>query len=119
MTNQEKELLIAEYSALRDEILKRIELRFQIASLALIALATLIGVGFQNHDAAIILLYPILALFLLSAHISNSFEVQKIEDYIRDHIELKAGIDNIGWQHYRIRPDINKYKDLTYCHLNQ
>ena len=114
MTNQEKDLLIAEYCALREEVLKRIELRFQMTSLALVALATLIGVGFQNHDASIILLYPILAVFLLSVHISNSFEIQKMTDYIRDHVELKAGIDNIGWQHYRIRPDIDTHKGLAY-----
>lgn len=114
MADKERELLLAEYCALREELLKRIETKYQFASFALIALGTLVGIGFQVHDASLIMIYPILALFLLTAHISNSFEMDKITDYIKDEVESKVGTDNIGWEHYKCRPDIDRYDGVVY-----
>ena len=45
--------LISEYSALREEIVKRIEIQHQLLSLALIATGTILTIGFQTSNATL------------------------------------------------------------------
>jgi len=58
--------LVAEYQALRDEIIKRLEIQQQLHLFALVAFGTFLTIGFQSKTVTIPLLYPILALFLAS-----------------------------------------------------
>jgi hypothetical protein len=59
--------LITEYSALRSELVKRMELQHQLISLALIAAGTFLSVGLEADSTIMILIYPFLAMFLASA----------------------------------------------------
>jgi hypothetical protein len=65
ITNESLSLIIAEYNAMREEILKLVENQHQILSLSLIAPGTILAIGFQTRNASIMYLYPILALFLI------------------------------------------------------
>lgn len=94
-----RSFLIAEYSALRAELLKRIELQHQMISLSLIAAGTFLSVGIQFDSAIIILIYPILAMFLASAWSQNDFWIRNIAFYIHFHIEEVLADDNQGWEH--------------------
>lgn len=94
--------LLAEYNALREEILKRIELQYQVLSLTVVVLGTVLGFGLQAHSASIVLLYPILATFLAATWSHNGLDIKEIGTYIREQIESKVTKDNIGWEH-RIR----------------
>lgn len=63
---------LTEYKALRDEIVKRIEFRYQIINLILIVAGTFLTVGVQaSIPASVLLVYPILALFLISGWAHN------------------------------------------------
>jgi hypothetical protein len=93
-------LVIAEYNALREEILKIEDAQHQIISLAFIAPGTILAIGFQTRNASIMLVYPILALFLSAVWLSNSHGMSKIGAYIKSRIESKVGVDNIGWEHF-------------------
>jgi uncharacterized membrane protein YfcA len=95
-------LLLAQYNALREEILKRVELRYQIVSLTLIVFGTTLSFGLQAHSSSTVLLYPIIALFLAASWIHNGFGIKEIGNYIRDQIESTVGEDIIGWEH-RVR----------------
>ena len=57
-------LVAAEYKALRDEILKRVEFRYQLLNITLISAGTLLGAGLNANSAPVLLVYPILAAFL-------------------------------------------------------
>ncbi|HAX71054.1 MAG TPA: hypothetical protein PK152_06150 [Anaerolineales bacterium] len=91
--------LITEYSALRSELVKRMELQHQLISLALIAAGTFLSVGLEADSTIMILIYPFLAMFLASAWAQNDFWMRNIAFYIHYHIEDKLTGNNLGWEH--------------------
>ncbi len=113
MSITEKDFLLNEYTALKNETSQRIAMRYQIISFALITAGTLFGVGFQAKDASIILFYPILAVGIFALYITNSYDTQVINWYIEDCIEERvqkdagnpASDDVIGYQHFRSTPE--------------
>lgn len=92
-------LVAAEYSALREELLKRIELNHQVISIAVFALGTLLAAGVQIQNAEVVLVYPLLAMLLSGVWAYNERRSQRIQAYIRDRIEARVGQGNMGWEH--------------------
>ena len=91
---------LAEYSALREEVLKRIELQNQILNLTLIIAGTAASVGYQFNSGPIILLfYPLIALVLSASWEQNNLRVRQIGVYIREKIESRTS--SRGWEQYR------------------
>jgi hypothetical protein len=91
---------IAEYSALREEILKRKEIQHQIISLTLIVAGTFLTIGVQaNVSASALLVYPILAMFLAAGWAQNDVRINQIAFYIRERLEKQLG--STGWENYR------------------
>lgn len=74
-----------EYNSLRSEILKRIELRQQIISIALTLAGVFLGVGLSTD--AVSLIYPPLAAFLAVAWAQNDFRIRDLAAYIRENLE--------------------------------
>jgi hypothetical protein len=108
---QTVDIVLAEYNTLRAELLQRVATRYQIMGLAFSAFSAILAVqAFGAGNAAglyLVLLYPILAFFLLNVYISNSRRMQTIEKYIKTNIEacikeeLKSPFkENFGWQTY-------------------
>jgi hypothetical protein len=95
--------LLAEYAALRAELLKRIELQHQVISLTLIVFGTMLSFGFQTHSSLIVLLYPVLAFFLTASWAHNGRAIVDLATYIRSQVEAAVGGNNLGWEH-RARP---------------
>jgi hypothetical protein len=93
--------VVAEYNALRAEILKRVETRYTLLSITLTALAALLTFGAQTNRAILILLYPILALCLAISWSSNDYQIGKISDYIIEFIECTVGAENLNWEYHR------------------
>ena len=100
MKNWNTTLVTAEYNTLREEILKRVETRYQLLSLSVTALAALLAFGSETKNATLILLYPVLALCLAISWLSNSHDIWNLSDYIMD-IEDKVGPENLHWEGYR------------------
>ena len=105
------DIVLAEYNTLRTELLQRVATRYQIMGLAFSAFAAILAVqAFGAGSQAglyLVLLYPILAFFLLNVYISNSSHMRTIEEYIRINIEacIREELnppfkDNFGWQTY-------------------
>ncbi len=99
-------VILAEYTSLKAEILKRIEIRHQLTSLALIAPGTIIAVGFQAHNAFLIFSYPLLACLLAAVWYANTSAYHSVSSYIRREVEPKLGRTNLRWQyvHYNTPP---------------
>lgn len=106
------DIVLAEYNTLRTELLQRLATRYQIMGLAFSAFAAILAVqAFGAGNAAglyLVLLYPLLAFFLLNVYISNSSHMRTIEVYIKINIEasVRKGLnppfkEKFGWQtHY-------------------
>ena len=92
------DFLLAEYSQLRSEILKRSEIQHQLISIALVALGALISVGLKDSPSAL-LAYPMLAVFLSAAWSYNDIQIAQVGIYIRHRIEERLAGDGLGWEH--------------------
>lgn len=92
------DFLLAEYSQLRSEILKRSEFQHQLISIALVAFGALISVGLRDSPSAL-LAYPMLAMFLSASWSYNDIQIAQIGIYIRHRIEKKLIDDGLGWEH--------------------
>jgi hypothetical protein len=88
--------LLAEYEALRAEILKRTEIQHQLISLALIATGTFLATG----SATARLAYPILAVFLAAAWAQSDIRIEQLGAYIEKRVEERLLGDNLGWEHF-------------------
>ena len=97
------ELVSEEYKALRDEIVKRIEIDHRILSLSLIALGAVLTAGLETQRAIPILIYPVLELALVFVWVSNSVRINNIRQYIKNEIEDYVGEYAINWEHYNTR----------------
>lgn len=111
VVEQTVDIVLAEYNTLRTELLQRLATRYQIMGLAFSAFAAILAVqAFGAGSEAglyLVLLYPILAFFLLNVYIANSRPMRLMEDYIKKRIEasiieeLNSPFkENFGWQTY-------------------
>lgn len=74
-----------EYNALRNEILKRIELRQQLIAISLTLAGAFLSVGLSTD--LVVLIYPPLATFLALGWAQNDFRIRDLAKYIRDNLE--------------------------------
>jgi hypothetical protein len=97
-------LLIEQYTSLRSEIEKRIDIRQQILALTLIVAGTFLTVGVQpNVPAVVLLFYPLIALFLGAIWEHNDLRVGQINFYLRTEVEKHLGALGPGWETFRSR----------------
>lgn len=89
--------MLAEYAALRSEVLKRIDIRYQLTILTLTAAAAFITAG-NLAGPVVVLLYPIFALFLTVAWTHSDVRAGQIGDYIRTNVERRLA--GMGWERY-------------------
>jgi hypothetical protein len=94
------QLLVAEYTCLRSEIVSLTGLQFQIMAVATVAFGAVLSAGFQVRNAAIILIYPLLSLVLGITWLFKAHLITRIAAYIRVGIEDRVGLQNMGWEHY-------------------
>ena len=101
--------LLAEYSALRNEILKRIEIRNYLLTFSLIVAGTILAFGSKDDVTVfVLLLYPILAFFIALAWMQADMQIGYIGFYIKKHIEPK--LDGVKWETFysRKRREVRK-----------
>lgn len=94
-------LVVAEYKALREEIVKRIELEHAVLNLTLVATGALFSVGLQAAvPTSVLLIYPMLALFLAAEWMHHHVRDRQMGAYIA---ELENEIPELKWEHWRYR----------------
>lgn len=85
-----------EYNTLRNELIKRVELRQQLMGLNLTIAAAFLGVALKETNATTIaLVYPPISAFLVLAWYHHHTRIIQINNYIKDNIEIKFGYT--GW----------------------
>lgn len=81
-----------EYSAIKSEMLKRIEMRQQLISITLTLAGIFLSFGLTNE--MVTLVYPPLAMFLAFGWAQNDFRIRRMARYIRDNLEnLEIGLN--------------------------
>lgn len=110
ISNDSKTEILAEYSALRNEIIKRMEFRHQLLTFTLIAAGTILSFGAKEGITLILLIYPLLALFLAIAWSQSDIRAGEIGDFIRINIEDK--LKGICWQSYIKKIKTSEQKNL-------
>jgi hypothetical protein len=93
-------LIVAEYTQLREEIIKLAELQFQIVALTVVTFGTVLSVGFQFNNPAAVLAYPLLSLIFVILWLHHAHRIVRIAAYTRQHLERRVGLDNLGWEHH-------------------
>lgn len=83
-----------EYTALRNEILKRIELRQQVIQIALAFAGVLFSFGVARPGVAFV--FPPLAALMATAWAQNDFRIRDLGTYLRDRIE--PNLAGLGWE---------------------
>ena len=88
---------LAEFAALRDEIVHRMTLRDRALSGALLLFGAFLGIGVQRGVSGLVLLvYPVLALFLACLWAQSDVRIAQLGRYISEHIEPK--LSGLGWE---------------------
>lgn len=90
--------LVLEYGVLRDEILKRMELRHQLLSIALTLAGVFLGFGLAGggENITVVLVYPALAALLAMGWGQNESRVRELATHIRQEIETR--IPGLSWE---------------------
>src|SRR5581483_7150390 len=97
-------LLIGQYTSLRSEIEKRIDIRQQILALTLLVAGTFLTVGVQpNVPEVVLLFYPIISLFLGALWEHNDLRVGQINFFIRTEVEQHLDKFGPGWETFRLK----------------
>jgi hypothetical protein len=107
-------MLAAEYTSLREEIIKRIEIQHQLLSLALIAPGTVLAIGFQTRSASLLFVYPLLGMFLAAVWLANSLAIHDIAGYIRSQIQPRVGEGRAIWERHRASIDTSRVRLLHF-----
>jgi hypothetical protein len=98
-TRHEAHIWLAEYRALREEILSKMESQRQYISLVVIAVGTIFVASVQSlttsrSTGAILMLgYPLVSFFLAAGWGHNERRIGNIGKFIRDHIENNLGVE--------------------------
>jgi 8-oxo-dGTP diphosphatase len=115
VTDETRKEMLAEYDALRSEVLKRIDIRYQLTILTLTATAAFITAG-DLVGPLVVMLYPVFALFLTVAWTHSDVRSGQIGDYIRTSVEKRLG--GMGWERH-LRTVYSKRESRLFRHLTE
>lgn len=98
--DESREIVLAEYKAMRDEILKKMDHRttYRLATLTL-SMATM-GIGIQLRSALLLLLVPMITILLGNLTIFQTMQISRLATYVREHIEKRLNSQHpgsMGW----------------------
>jgi hypothetical protein len=89
--------LQAEYTALRSEMVKRLELGSRLLEITLVSAAAILTINFTGMEfARVLLAYPVLVMFLAFAGLHSGLQVRILATYIETEIEPRFRLRHDG-----------------------
>ena len=83
-----REFLKLEYTALRGELIKRVELRQRLLEITLVSAAATLTINVTGAEfSRVLLAYPILVMFLALVWVHHDSRLQDLASYIKERIE--------------------------------
>jgi hypothetical protein len=110
ITDLQRAGMLAEYNALRSEILKRIDLRNSIQFGTLTFAGALLGFGIATPTLALI--YVIISTFLAAAWVQSDVVISDLGRYIRDRLENPQ--TGLHWETYRQQDRLASMQNKKY-----
>jgi hypothetical protein len=80
------DVALAEFQALRNEIISHITTQAAVVGLGLTALGVVFGVTVNNGEERLLLAAPPIALLVVMLHMAETFRCAKIGTYVRDQL---------------------------------
>ena len=93
-------IYLHEYDSLRDEILRRMELRQQLFTFTLVTAGTFLSIGLATDlSYKLMFAYPFISLFIAGSWMQSDFRIYQLGQYIKHEIEEKYLPPGAGWEH--------------------
>ena len=93
--DETRAFLQAEYTALRSEFVKRVELGQRLLEITLVSAAAILTINLTGAEfARVLLAYPVLVMFLAFAGLHHGLQVRILATYIKTEIEPR-----FRWRH--------------------
>ena len=101
----DREMLLAEFAALRAEILQRMSMQWNIYALQLTAAGVVFSFALSNSShTGFLLILPVISYALAGRYVSQSLAIQTIGTYIREVLEVRTK-GELHWEAWsRSRP---------------
>ena len=97
-----EQLAIAQYEALREEVLRRLDLRQQLLTFTMLVAGSFFGLGLQSWVSGLtVLCYPLIALFLAGAWTQHDRRIGQIAVYLRSFEDAYLSRYGPGWETQR------------------
>lgn len=126
----ELKLILAEYDQIKSEQHSRIQARDGLVYTTMAAMAAVVAGTIQQHNTAVLLLLPPVALVLGWKYLANDEKISVAGEYVRDRMaprlsELTGIASVFGWEsahrggvHHPVRRHVQRLVDLmTFCAL--
>jgi len=81
------EVLLAEYRALRDEILKKMDHRTSMVVCSMTVSSAVLGFGIERQSGSLLLVSPLVSLLLGILIVFHNTQIGEASEYIRERIE--------------------------------
>lgn len=96
----DREMLLAEFSALRAEMTNRQNLHWNVFALQLTAAGVIFSFALSNSNrTGFLLILPVITYALTGRYVSQYLGVRNMATYIRDVLNEKSN-GNFGWEHW-------------------
>lgn len=110
LTDRQFSGVLAEYATLRDEIIKRMELRNSIVFGTLTFAGVLLSFGLNTPTLAFI--YVIISMLLAAAWVHSDVVISELGRYIREHLENPE--IGLNWETYRYESRLAEAKTKAF-----
>lgn len=102
MTKDKTDMLLAQYTALRAEILARIDTRYRLVSYTIVLLGTMIAlvIRSENPQPSVLFAYPVFAYLLFGLWIQNYRMMNRISAFMMKHVE--PHFDGTWWESFNL-----------------
>ncbi len=87
---------LAEYKALRDEILKRLDIENQCLFFSILLIGSTLTVGLASGRGLLLAAYPVLVAFVTYTSSFNTYRVGELGQYLRALEDASGGV--LGWE---------------------
>jgi hypothetical protein len=95
------QVMLAEYSALRSEVDRRVNLQWNVVALQVTSAGVIASLAISRAaDVALLLVIPLLSYMLGQRYILHDYYINLISRYIRDSLSGRLG-DHLAWESWK------------------
>ncbi|MGW5049889.1 hypothetical protein [Actinokineospora sp. NPDC004072] len=118
LSETRRELVLAEYRALRDESMKRMDHRITLLVSSLTVSGAILGFGVERKDGALLLVAPVMAVLFGLLILYHTAIVAEIAQHVATRIEAPLNALHDGAMGWHTRPERQRrFRGFSLLHL--